>query len=99
MTDEKQLTVRHESALDVYGSGDDIKTLAQRIRLCLPGGGKLSDSEALSLAQLSVEMPVSLQLQFLFQSYRPTQQLFVRSLLDALPTTWSQAIIKNYQTV
>jgi len=54
MTDEKQLTVRHESALDVYGSGDDIKTLAQRIKLCLPGGGKLSDSEALSLAQLSV---------------------------------------------
>jgi hypothetical protein len=54
MSDEKQLTVRHESALDVYGSGDDIKTLAQRIKLCLPGGAKLSDNQALSLAQLSV---------------------------------------------
>jgi len=54
MSDEKQLTVRHESALDVYGSGDDIKTLAQRIRYCLPGGNKLAEHDALALAQLSV---------------------------------------------
>lgn len=54
MSDEKALTTTTGSALDVYGSGDDIKTLARRIKLCLPGGDKLQDHEALALAQLSI---------------------------------------------
>jgi len=54
MTDEKALAVHESSALDVYGDGKDIKKLAQRIRLCLPNGNRLHDSEALSLAQLSI---------------------------------------------
>lgn len=55
MSDEKALTTTSQtSALDVYGSGDDIKTLARRIKLCLPGGDKLQDHEALALAQLSI---------------------------------------------
>lgn len=55
MSDEKALTTTNQaSALDVYGSGDDIKTLARRIKLCLPGGDKLQEHDALALAQLSV---------------------------------------------
>lgn len=54
MSDEKALTVKHDSALDVYGSGADIKTLAERIKMCLPNGGRLGANEALSLAQLAV---------------------------------------------
>lgn len=54
MTEEKALVPTHQSALDVYGSGEDIKTLSQRIKLCLPGGNKLQDHDALALAQLSV---------------------------------------------
>ncbi len=55
MSDEKALTTTSQaSALDVYGSGDDIKTLARRIKLCLPGGDKLQEHDALALAQLSV---------------------------------------------
>jgi len=42
------------SVLDVYGAGEDIKTLARRIKLCLPGGERLGESEALALAQLSI---------------------------------------------
>jgi hypothetical protein len=42
------------TALDVYGAGSDIKTLAERIKMCLPGGDRLSKNEALSLAQLSL---------------------------------------------
>ena len=55
MTQETGLVVRErESALDVYGDGQDIKRLAERIRLCLPGGDKLQNHEALALSQLSV---------------------------------------------
>lgn len=52
---EERAIVRHQdSALDIYGSGEDIKRMAERIRLCLPNGDKLSLAEALALAQLSV---------------------------------------------
>lgn len=54
MTEEKALVPHQQSALDVYGSGEDIKALSQRIKFCLPGGNRLQDHEALSLAQLSV---------------------------------------------
>ena len=54
MTEEKALVQQESSALDVYGSGGDIKTLAERIKLCLPGGSNLKGPEALGLAQLSV---------------------------------------------
>ncbi|MEN6507011.1 MAG: hypothetical protein ABFD92_20950 [Planctomycetaceae bacterium] len=55
MSDEKALTTTSQaSALDVYGSGTDIKTLAERIKLCLPNGNKLQANEALALAQLAV---------------------------------------------
>jgi hypothetical protein len=54
MTEEKAVALRQESALDVYGSGEDIKTLAKRIKVCLPGGNKLQEHDALALAQLSV---------------------------------------------
>lgn len=55
MTQDTALVVREGgSALDVYGDGQDIKKLAERIRLCLPGGDKLQNHEALALAQLSV---------------------------------------------
>lgn len=51
---EERAVVARTSALDVYGAGGDIKTLADRIKLCLPGGDKLQRHEALALAQLSV---------------------------------------------
>ena len=54
MEEETRLTTTHGSALDVYGSGDDVKTLSARIKLCLPNGASLKDHEALALAQLSV---------------------------------------------
>ncbi len=54
MTEDTRMTVARTSALDVYGAGDDIKTLADRIKLCLPGGDKLQRHEALALAQLSI---------------------------------------------
>jgi hypothetical protein len=54
MTEEKAVAPHQASALDVYGSGEDIKTLAKRIKVCLPNGNKLQDHEALALAQLSV---------------------------------------------
>ena len=42
------------SALDIYGAGDDIKKMAERIKLCLPGGTRLKEHEALALSQLSI---------------------------------------------
>ena len=55
MTDEKALTTQQPpSALDVYGSSDDIKRLARRIKLGLPGGDKLTNDEALTLAQIGL---------------------------------------------
>lgn len=54
MKEERALTTSKPSALDAYGDGDDIKKMAQRIKLCLPGGNRLNDAEALSLAQISI---------------------------------------------
>ena len=51
---EQAMTTRQSSALEAYGDGNDIKTLARRIRICLPGGEKLQEADALALAQLSL---------------------------------------------
>jgi hypothetical protein len=54
--DEKALTVKQAapSALDVYGSGEDIQRLARRIKMGVPNGDKLSNDEALTLAQIGL---------------------------------------------
>ena len=54
MTEQALAIAREHSALDIYGGGDDIKKMAARIKMCLPGGNRLNDGEALSLAQLSI---------------------------------------------
>lgn len=46
--------VRSPSALDAYGNANDIKTMARRIKVCLPGGDRLQESDVLALAQLSL---------------------------------------------
>jgi hypothetical protein len=40
-------------ALEVYGSRDEIKEFATRLKLMVSGGNKLSDNEAMALAQYS----------------------------------------------
>lgn len=54
MAQETVLTQQKPSALDIYGDGADIKKMAERIKLCLPGGNRLQDAEALSLSQIAI---------------------------------------------
>ena len=42
------------AVIQSYGQADDVYTLAKRIKIMVPGGSKLSDSEAQALAQVSL---------------------------------------------
>ena len=42
------------TAIEVYGSGDELGALARRIRTALPDGRKLQEHEVLALAQLAI---------------------------------------------
>lgn len=54
MVEEKSLVPYQQSALDVYGRGQEIEELALRLKKYLPGGDKLSGEEALAISQLAL---------------------------------------------
>ncbi len=54
MTEQNAVNNHKETALAQYGSRNEIRELANRIRLMLPGGQKYTDAEALTLAQISI---------------------------------------------
>lgn len=45
---------RNTAVIQSYGQADDVYTLAKRIKVMVPGGNKLQDSEAQALAQVSL---------------------------------------------
>lgn len=53
MTD-KSLAIRNNSGLQNYGDREAIREMTERLKMTLPGGRKLDDLEARSLAQLSL---------------------------------------------
>jgi hypothetical protein len=53
MTTPNALTAPKPDANLVYGDREEISALAKRIKTMLPGGDKLSDNEALALAQVA----------------------------------------------
>jgi hypothetical protein len=48
------VTNKNTAVVQSYGQADDIYTLAKRIKVMVPGGNKLNDSEAQALAQVSL---------------------------------------------
>src|SRR5262245_20468210 len=46
--------VKSDLVIQSYGNSEDIYSLAKRIKVMVPGGNKLTDSEAQALAQVSI---------------------------------------------
>lgn len=47
-------TQKNTAVIQTYGNSEDIYSLAKRIKVMVPGGNKLTDSEAQALAQVSM---------------------------------------------
>jgi hypothetical protein len=57
MTDQSIAKVKDNGkdlSLEEYGSREDIKALARRVKVMLPGGNRMSDAQAMALAQYSI---------------------------------------------
>lgn len=53
---DKALTVQADLGLSEYGSREDVAAMARRIQAMLPGGNKMSTSDAMALAQHSIAL-------------------------------------------